>query len=163
MRNSLFLLLIGFLLSGCLGDAVLGGGEVVTRPQHEAFRNAETGETIKMWIPNGMQQTAAWPFQARGEESHCSNGYYLDKNDWDLLPSQRTIYKVLKNGDRVWAYYYGENTPGFDVTDWYITVFNIYANSDGKIYACYWGKFPGNYRLTHGTLDGINPNIHSPR
>ncbi|WP_147568328.1 hypothetical protein [Desulfovibrio sp. 3_1_syn3] len=128
------------------------------------MHNPVTGEVVKIWMPDDMRQTAAWPFQARGEEARCSNGHYLGKNDWELFPSQRSIYKILPNSDRIWAYYYyGEDIPGFTTTKWYITVFNIYAHSNGEIYGCVWDKYPSSYRSKYSTSDGINPNIHPPR
>ena len=82
-----------------------------------------------------------------------------------LLPSKRGVYKKLSSGGWVWAYYYyyGEEIPGFDTTDWYITVFNIYVKPDGTIYGCAWRKYPFSYRLKYGTNDGINPHVHPPR
>ncbi|WP_156896233.1 hypothetical protein [Desulfovibrio sp. 3_1_syn3] len=47
--------------------------------------------------------------------------------------------------------------PEFDTIDLYLTVFNIYTYPHGEIYACYWAKFPSEYRLEHGTSDGIRP------
>lgn len=61
------------------------------------------------------------------------------------------------HGDKIEAYYYGEDMPEFDTIDLYLTVFNIYTYPHGEIYACYWAKFPSEYRLEHGTSDGIRP------
>lgn len=161
MRNILLLVAVCCLLSSC------GFGNFVDKcvngpppnPPREPLRDTKTGKAIKIWVPKNMLRTSSWEFQARGEEARCSNGHYWDKEDWELFPSQRSIYKILPNGDKIWAYYYyyGEDMPGFDSTKWYITVFNIYAHPDGEIYACYWAKFPSEYRLEHGTSDGIRP------
>lgn len=160
MRTLLLLALMECLLSGFLRDIVFGsgGGATASEPQQEPLRDAETGEVIKMWVPKNMLRTSSWEFQARGEEARCSSGYYKGKNVADLFPSQRTIYKELPNyGNSIWAYYYGEDIPGFGTTDWYITVFNIYADKNGRIYGCLWQKFPSEYRLEYGTSDGIRP------
>lgn len=162
MRNIFFLAVVYCLLFGCgfggFVDKCVNGPP--PNPPREPLRDTETGEIIKMWVPRKMISLSTWPFQARGEEDRCSNGYYIGKNITDLFPTQRGIYKVLPNyGNRIWAYYYyyGEDMPGFNTTDWYITVFNIYADKNGRIYGCYWGKFPGDYRVKHGTSDGIRP------
>ena len=162
MRNILLLVAVCCLFSGCgfgnFVDKCINGP--TPSPPREPLRDAKTGEVIKIWVPKNMLRTSSWEFQARGEEARCSNGHYWDKKDWELFPSQRSIYKILQNGDKIWAYYYyyyGEDIPGLDNTKWYITVFNIYAHPDGEIYACYWAKFPSEYRLEHGTSDGIRP------
>ena len=165
MRNLLLLLAVCGLLSGCLKEVIFGSDKTASpRTEQDALHSPVTGEVVKIWMPDDMRQTAAWPFQARGEEARCSNGHYLGKNDWELFPSQRSIYKILPNSDRIWAYYYyGEDIPGFTTTKWYITVFNIYAHSNGEIYGCVWDKYPSSYRSKYSTSDGINPNIHPPR
>ena len=125
------------------------------------LRDSETGEVIKMWIPKNASVNATWEFQARGEESRCSDGYYIGKNIRDLLPSKRETYKILlRYGNRIWAYYYGEDSPlatGGTMTTWYETVFNIYSDPNGRIYGCYWQKYPFGYLNKHGTSDGISP------
>ena len=170
MRNFFLLVIFSWMLSGCLGDIVFGGGKL-SPPHAEASQQPRpmidpyTGEEIKMWVPKGASINATWPFQARGEEDRCSRGYYRGKNDTKLLPSQREIYKKLSNGGWIWAYYYyyGEDTPGFDVTDWYETVFNIYVKPDGTIYGCAWKKYPLGWVNKHGTADGIEATVQSPR
>lgn len=126
------------------------------------LRDTETDEVIKMWVPkNGMIPNATWESLARGAENMCSNGYYIGKNISDaLLSSERSIYKVLpKYGNKIWAYYYyyGEDSPlatGGTMTTWYETVFNIYADAKGRIYGCYWQKYPRGWHFKNGTTDG---------
>lgn len=126
------------------------------------LRDAETGEVIKMWVPqNGMIPNATWEILARGAEKICSNGDNIGKNISDtLLPSERTIYKILpKYGNKIWAYYYyyGEDSPlatGGNITTWYETVFNIYADANGRIYGCYWQRYPRGWHFKNGTHDG---------
>lgn len=135
----------------------------------EAIIDPYTHEEVKMWVPRqGMIRNSSWPFQAQGEESRCSNGHYRGKNDYELFPSQRGVYKKLSSGGWVWAYYYyyGEDSPlasGGSITNLYITVFNIYVKPDGTIYGCAWRKYPFDYRLKYGTDDGIDPNMYPPR
>ena len=160
MRNILLLVAACCLLSACIVKDMANSIGIRPSPEipREPLRDTKTGKVIKIWVPKNMLMTSSWEFQVRGEEARCSNGHYWDKKDWELFPSQRSIYKILQNGDKIWAYYYyGEDMPGFDTTEWYITVFNIYAHPDGEIYACYWAKFPSEYRLEHGTSDGIRP------
>lgn len=160
MRNILLLMLISCLLSGCLGDIVLGGGEATPRPQREPARDGE-GKEIKMWVPkDGMIPSKVWESRARVEEEKCSNAYYIGKNVASLFPSQKGVYKILpRYGNRIWAYYYyyyyGEDTPGFDTTDWYETVFNIYADANGRIYGCAYAKYPLGWVEKHGTTGGV--------
>lgn len=169
MRNLFLLLFIGSLISGCLGDIVLGGGKPSipsTKMPQQPMIDPYTGEEIKMWVPkNGMVMSKEWESFARAEEKRCSNDYYRGKKDAQLLPSQRSVYKKLSNGGRVWAYYYyyGEDTPGFDITDWYETIFNIYVRPDGTIYGCIWKKYPLGGSEKYSTSDGINPRTHPPR
>ena len=169
MRNLLLLAFIGCLLTGCLRDIVFGGGEksaAPSKPPSKTVIDPYTHEEVKMWMPkNGTIRNAVWAWEARGEERLCSDGDYKGKQDTSLLPSKRGVYKKLSSGGWVWAYYYyyGEEIPGFDTTDWYITVFNIYVKPDGTIYGCAWRKYPFSYRLKYGTNDGINPHVHPPR
>lgn len=160
MRNFLLLVICSWTLSGCLGDIVLGGGETTpSKPRREIARDGE-GKEVKMWIPKHASVNATWAYQARGEEDRCSSGYYIGKYIRDILPSKREIYKILpRYENRVWAYYYyyGENIPGFDTTDWYETVFNIYSDANGRIYGCAYAKYPFGYVNKHGTPDGISP------
>lgn len=162
MRNILLLVAACCLLSACIVKDMANSIGIRPSPEipREPLRDSKTGEEIKIWVPRNMISLSTWEFQARGEESRCSSGHYKGKNVANLLPSQRGIYKILPNyGNRIWAYYYyyGEDIPGIDTTDWYITVFNIYADKNGRIYGCLWQKFPGDYRVKHGTSDGIRP------
>lgn len=161
MRNILLLVAVCCLLSACIVKDMANSIGIKPSPStpNAPARDGE-GKEVKIWVPKNMIRLSAWPFQARGEEDRCTQGYYLGKNVADLLPTQRGIYKILPNyGNRIWAYYYyyGEDIPGIDTTDWYITVFNIYADKNGRIYGCAWAKFPSEYRLEHGTSDGIRP------
>ena len=158
MRNLLVLIIATFHLGGC------GFGNFVNKcindppssPARGPARDGE-GKEVKMWVPKHASVNATWEFQARGEEDRCSTGYYLGKNIKELLPSKREIYKVLPNyGNRIWAYYYyyGEDIPGFDTT-WHETVFNLYADANGRIYGCTYAKYSFGYVSKHGTSDGI--------
>lgn len=157
MRNLFLLLLVMFMLSGCLGDIVLGGKAAPPMRQHEPARDGE-GKEVKMWIPKeGMIPSKVWESRARVEEEKCSNGYYIGRNIASLYPSQKGVYKILpRYGNRIWAYYYyGEDTPGFDITDWYETVFNIYADANGRIYGCAFAKYSLGWVEKHGSPDGV--------
>lgn len=165
-------MLIACLLSGCLGDIVLGGGAASTskvRAQSKPVINPNTGEAVQMWVPKkGMVPSQEWESFARAEEKRCASGYYEGKSDTKLLPSQRGVYKKTKNGGWIWAYYfyYGEDSPlatGGTMTIWYETIFNIYVNSSGRIYGCIWQKYPFGWSNKHGTTDGIEATVQSPR
>lgn len=125
-----------------------------------SLQDTETGEVVKMWVPKkGMIPNATWETLVRGAEKMCSNGDYIGRNISDaLLLSERSVYKILpKYGNKIWAYYYGEDSPlatGGSMTNWYETVFNIYADANGRIYGCYWQKYRRGWHFKNGTADG---------
>lgn len=172
MYNVVLLIIFCSLLSGCgLNNVINYIVEEV--PSSNIYKSSiidpYTGEEIKIWIPkDGMVMSKEWESFSRAEESRCSSGYYRGKNDAQLLPSQRGVYKKLSNGGLIWAYYYyyGEDSPlatGGTMTNWYETIFNIYVKPDGTIYGCVWKKYPLGGSDKYSTPDGINPRIHPPR
>lgn len=148
------------LLSACGFEKFVD--KCINEPPSASSRPARDGEgqEVKMWVPkDGMIPHATWETLARGAEKLCSNGDYIGKNiTHALLPSERTVCKTLpKYGNKIWAYYcyYGEDIPGFNKTDWYETVFNIYADANGRIYGCAYAKYPRGWHYKNGTTDGI--------
>lgn len=131
MYKYLLLLTIAYLLLGC------------TAHTRKIAENDYDSDGFYMWGPSTASPNAVWPFQARGEEARCSDGHYKRRKISSLLPSQLTTYKILSDGNKVFAYcyYYGEDLPGFTMTDWYKTVFNIYVDKNGNIYKCQWKKY----------------------
>lgn len=151
MRILVCLLICSSLLCSCGVEKVIDyilDDTQASNAHSQPVIDPNTGEQVQIWIPKeGMIPSKVWESRARVEEEKCSNGYYQGRSASKLFPSQLGVYKNLPNGGRIWAYYYyyGEDTPGFDVTDWYETVFNIYVDKNGRIYECRWRKY---YRYT---------------
>lgn len=164
MRGFLLLSMCYTFLCGCGLDNVVDyiiEDTSTTNAPSKPIIDPNTGKTVQIWMPkDGMIPNKVWESRARVEEGKCSNQYYKGKRATTLFPSQLGVYKKLPNGGRIWAYYYyyGEDSPlatGGSVTNWYETVFNIYANEQGVIYGCIWQKFPFGWSSKHGTSDGI--------
>ena len=159
LRNILILFALIIMLSGCLPD--LSKYSTAETPNQPVI-DENTGKVVEMWIPNEMRKIESWEYIARAEERQCSNGYYLGKHITEIYPVKMTTYKKYNDdGDRIWAYYYYDHPASSIKIDTFnikrMTVFNLYADKNGKIYGCTWARYPGAYHIEHGTDDGLTP------
>ena len=160
LRNILIFFALIIMLSGCLPD--LNKYSTVEAPNQPVI-DENTGKVVEMWIPRKMRKIESREYIARAEEMRCSEGYYIGQYIYKQHPAQKYTYKKYNDdGDRIWAYYYYYDHPASSIKiDTFnikrMTVFNLYADKNGKIYGCTWARHPGAYHREHGTDDGLTP------